>query len=138
MLSWERSRWIVCAFIASAAYFPAALWLKHSYVEPPTPGGAVLRLSRPFDEIQGTDLAVVADAPALDSLSDTTEFPEKSPFILYENETPLGPAHRPHDEIAADGRGRFSHWRGSGFVFSSSDGTNPVSNGRTYWVVQSR
>ncbi len=138
MLNWTGSRWIVCAFIASAIYFPAALSLKYSYVEPRQPEGVVLRLTRPFEQIQGNDVSAVADAPSLDSLADTPEFPERSPFILYENETPLGPAHREHDEIAKYGHGRFSHWHGSGFVFSSSDGTNPSSNGRTYWVVQPR
>jgi hypothetical protein len=118
-----------------AVYFSAALWLKYSYVEPPKPAGAVFRLDRPFLKMEGSDLAFYVKAPSLDQLSDTPESETKSPFLLYENATPLGPAHAEHAEIEKYGHGRFSHWSGAGFIFSSSDGTNPLTNGRTYWAV---
>jgi hypothetical protein len=125
----------VSAVAAIAVYFSAALWLKYTYVEPPKPPGVVLRLDRPFLTMEGSDLAFNVKLPSLDQLSDTPEFPSKSPFILYENTTPLGPAHVAHAEIEKYGHGRFSHWSGAGFIFSSSDGTNPLTNGRTYWAV---
>jgi len=136
MPNWNRLTWIVCAALAIAVYFPAALWLKSSYVEAPKPTGAVvLRLNRPFYELRGSDTAFAVNVPSLDPLSDTMEFQKRSPFMLYENATPLGPAHAEHTDIVKYGHGRFSHWNGSGFIFSSSDGTNPKSNGRTYWAV---
>ena len=135
MPDWSRSKWGVCAIVAVAAYFSAALWLKRSYVELPKPAGVAIRLERPFFELQGSDLAVSVKVPSLDHLSDSSDLTERSPFMLYENATPLGPAHAPHVDILKYGRGRFSHWNGSGFIFSSSDGTRPRSNGRTYWAV---
>lgn len=50
---------------------------------------------------------------------------------LSENGRSLGPAHTPHNEISQKGGGRFSHWKGQ-VVFSSSDGSDPRTNGRTY------
>jgi hypothetical protein len=51
----------------------------------------------------------------------------------------LGPAHSRHDYIINQGGGRFSHWHnGTGnayLVFSASDATNPLTNGRSYLAV---
>ncbi len=58
---------------------------------------------------------------------------KRSTVILYENEKKLGPSHTPHNEISEKGEGRFSHWKGS-LVFSSFDGTNPLTNGRKYFA----
>lgn len=50
---------------------------------------------------------------------------------LYEDGRLLGPAHQDHATIAALGGGRYSHWQG--YVrFSSSDGSDPRHNGRSY------
>jgi hypothetical protein len=126
----------VCAGVVIAAYFSAALWLNYSYVEPPKPAGKlIVPLERPFFELHGSDIAFSVKVPSLDHLSDTSEFQDRSPFLLYENMTPLGPPHSAHAEIVKYGRGRFSHWHGSGFIFSSSDGSSPRTNGRTYWAV---
>ncbi len=54
-----------------------------------------------------------------------------SPLLLFEDHVPIGPAHCLHDEIRQKGAGRFSHWQGH-LWFSSSDNTNPQSNGRQY------
>jgi hypothetical protein len=136
MPNWNRSTWSVCAIVAIAVYFSVAVWLKHSYVEPPKPMGlTVIRLERPFFELQGSDVAFSVRVPALEHLSDSMEFPGRSPFLLYENMTRLGPPHTEHASIVKYGRGRFSHWKDSGFIFSSSDGSSPKTNGRTYWAV---
>lgn len=136
MLNWSKSTWGVCAIVAVAVYFSAALWLKDSYVEPTKPSGhMVIKLERPFFGLQGSDIAFAVKAPPFEHLSDTSEFPKRSPFVLYENATRLGPPHAAHAEIVKHGRGRFSHWNESGFIFSSSDGSSPRTNGRTYWAV---
>jgi hypothetical protein len=120
----------------TALYFAAGLWLKHSYVEPPMPTGVrVIRLERPFYQLLGSKLAFSVKVPALEDLSDTMEFRDRSPFVLYEDMRRLGPPHTEHAEILKYGSGRFSHWNLSGFIFSSSDGTNPQYNGRAYWAV---
>jgi hypothetical protein len=132
-----RSKWIAFGLAATALYFAAALWLKHSYVEPARPTGArVVRLDRPFFELVGSNnKAFSVKVPELEALSDTMEQPNRSPFLLYEGTRPLGPGHSDHSELLRYGHGRFSHWNQSGFIFSSSDGTNPRYNGRTYWAV---
>jgi hypothetical protein len=138
MLNWNKSTQVVfaAAAVIFAAYLPAALWLKHSYVEPPKPGGEIIRLERPFIRVKGSDLAFTARAPSLEQLSDSETAPRRSPFLLFEDGRPLGPARSEHADIATLGHGRFSHWTGAGFIFSSSDGTNPQSNKRTYWAVR--
>jgi hypothetical protein len=135
MPNWNRLTWCASAIAAIALYFLTALWLKYSYVKTPRPAGAVFSLSRPFFEIQGSEVAFAVKVPSLDELSDSPGAPRRSPFMLYENTVPLGPAHTEHTEILRYGQGRFSHWNDAGFIFSSSDGTNPKFNGRTYWVV---
>ncbi|WP_426433933.1 hypothetical protein [Bradyrhizobium genosp. P] len=77
--------------------------------------------------------------PWFGDLADAGREQDNSPIILYEDDKPLGPAHTtPHSDISAIGLGRFSHWKGnySVFVFSSSDNTDPRTNGRSYWAVK--
>lgn len=52
-------------------------------------------------------------------------------LVLFEDGRPLGPADALHAEIAARGGGRYSVW-GDWLYFSSSDGSDPRSNGRRY------
>jgi hypothetical protein len=52
---------------------------------------------------------------------------------LREDGVLLGPAHAMHDDIRVLGHGRFSHWHDT-LYFSTSDGTDPRSNGRAYTV----
>jgi len=54
-----------------------------------------------------------------------------SSLQLFENGNPLGPAHSLHRDIRSEGRGRFSHWH-SNLYFSSSDNSDPRTNGRVY------
>jgi hypothetical protein len=57
-----------------------------------------------------------------------------SQLMLLENGRPLKP-HQAHVLIGSDGLGRFSHWGAHGLLFSSSDNTDPRTNGREYKVV---
>jgi len=57
-----------------------------------------------------------------------------STAIVLENGIPLpGPANAPHQEIREIGRGRYSFWY-SNVYFSTSDNSNPLSNGREYAI----
>jgi hypothetical protein len=58
---------------------------------------------------------------------------EASFLELYEDGRRLGPPHSPHDHIRTVGQGAFSHW-GRELYFSTSDGSSPLTNGRTYLV----
>jgi hypothetical protein len=57
-----------------------------------------------------------------------------SGVLLLEDGEPLGPAHCSHDDIRTLGKGRYSHW-GTCLYFSSSDHTDPNSNGRVYSLL---
>jgi hypothetical protein len=131
---------ITVGLTALAVYISIAFWLQDSYVppppSPPAPPGTVLELewsSDLFKKMNG--FAHFWQAPSLDSEADTADDPERSPYLVYEDDRPLGPAHAVHTEIASLGHGRFSHWKGIGFIVSSRDGTSPISNGRKYRVV---
>jgi FkbM family methyltransferase len=65
--------------------------------------------------------------------------PERSdaPTLLLEDDRVLGPGHSLHDEIRSAGRGRYSHWR-SEIYFSTSDGSDPTTNGRRYIAILQR
>ncbi len=55
----------------------------------------------------------------------------QSKLRLYEDEMILGPSHALHTDIGNDGSGRFSHWK-QYLYFSTSDGSDPNTNGRLY------
>jgi Macrocin-O-methyltransferase (TylF) len=64
---------------------------------------------------------------------DTNEDPHCSRLIVIEDSVVLGPAHALHDAIRDEGGGLYSHWHGTLYL-SSSDNTDPRSNGREYRV----
>src|SRR5258708_6641027 len=101
----------------------------------PPPAGMVAELKafHKFQADKGFDYVVAA--PALENFADDLAHATRSPFVVYEDDRPLGPAHARHADISTLGHGRFSHWKDLGFLISSSDGTNPRTNGRNYWVV---
>ena len=61
--------------------------------------------------------------------------PGRSKVILLEDGKPLGPAHTAHVETMAKGMGRWSHWGARGIQFSTSDNSDPRTNGRQYKVI---
>jgi hypothetical protein len=65
---------------------------------------------------------------------DSGSRPNGSPLRLFENDRALGPAHTDHSAIRQLGRGAFSHWKGR-ILFSTSDNSDPTSNGRSYRFV---
>jgi hypothetical protein len=65
--------------------------------------------------------------------ADTNETPRDSELVPFEDGRALGPSHVLHAEIRQRGGGRYSHWNGS-IIFSTSDGSDPRSNGRMYTI----
>ena len=136
MPNWSPKTKATAMIALFAVYFPIALYLRHSYAPEQAPAGTVVDLKRPFLRFSADNgFSFYVLAPTLDSLADSDDDIKRSPFVIYENDRPLGPAHAKHADIAKLGYGRFSHWTQAGFIFSSSDGTSPASNGRRYWVV---
>ncbi|MBR1164083.1 methyltransferase domain-containing protein [Bradyrhizobium elkanii] len=62
---------------------------------------------------------------------DDSTSPISSSLALFEDGKLLGPPHSAHDTIQKIGRGAYSHWGGALFL-SSSDGSDPNTNGRQY------
>jgi 2-polyprenyl-6-hydroxyphenyl methylase/3-demethylubiquinone-9 3-methyltransferase len=72
--------------------------------------------------------------PQYASTGDSAANPQRSPLRLREDGTVIGLAHSAHAEIADHGRGRYSHWVDT-LYFSSSDNSDPNTNGREYSVA---
>ena len=66
-----------------------------------------------------------------------SDLESSSSLELFEDDQPLGPAHAPHDQMRSLGGGRFSHW-GTHLFFTTSDNSDPRSNGRRYTVREAR
>jgi hypothetical protein len=120
---------VVVSFLATT--FVLDLWWPVTRCSMETP----LELKRPFAK-SGTGYAYVAAAPKQfqDSGNDLKNV-AKSPLLLCENGRPIGPVHTPLNEIQTSGSGRFTHW-GTNIFFSTSDNSDPNTNGRVYSVVQ--
>lgn len=54
--------------------------------------------------------------------------------VLMEDGKPLGPVAS-HADIIAKGRGAYSHWRAETLYFSTTDNSDPRTNGRVYTLV---
>lgn len=90
------------------------------------------RLKGPFQWNDG--LCWTFQFPSSKTEGDSLSSPRKSNILLYEGNRLLGPAHAHHTDIRKKGGGSYSHWE-SFLYFSTSDGSDPNSNGRTYTVI---
>lgn len=58
----------------------------------------------------------------------------KSSVTVWENGVQLGPAHQVHKDIRTSGGGRFSYWVQGNLYFSTTDNSDPRTNGRKYEI----
>lgn len=79
---------------------------------------------------------MVALDPAFCPLTDDIGFVTRSILALEEDGVLLGPGHAAHDSIAMTGHGQYSHWRHT-LYFSTSDNSDPNTNGRQYTIKPS-
>ncbi len=93
----------------------------------------VEKLSRGFkhQEKYGWYIAL----PDLESFANDAEHPTRSTLLLFENDNLLQPAHASHD-VWNSGGGCYSHWK-EFLYFSTSDGSDPNTNGREYRIMYS-
>jgi hypothetical protein len=96
------------------------------------PNGQAIDLSPPLSQLEG--YAYKVSIPQLSSFGDTAELATRSPAVVCEGDHRLGPGHTPFLEIVQKGAGRFIHYSDI-VVFSSSDNTDPNSNGRRYKIL---
>ena len=97
---------------------------------PPASSGRAIVLHPPFQHDDG--YCFLTASIGLDPIvGDSSDAPRRSIWTVYEGETPLAPGHAPHVDIRAQGGGAFSHWGGQ-LYFSTSDNSDPNTNGRHY------
>jgi hypothetical protein len=126
------------AALIYAAYLPIALRLQHSYVPPvpPTHRSPPPRLAArawplgPISPYGRGGIAFQAHVDAFGPLEEDNDAEKHSPVVLYEDGKPLGPAHSTLADITRVGGRRYTHLKGVGMVFSSSDNTDSTTNGR--------
>jgi hypothetical protein len=145
ILTKHRSAKWIGTMAAILLHLVTAYWLKGSFVEDvnfakgPNVAGEKILMYPPFSRLGGSRFAVAQERYDLfDDLTDSEECTHRSPIEMYENDKRLGPAHSSYEEIVKLGQGRFSHLKQNGttLYWSSSDGSDPNSNGRAYWVVK--
>ena len=136
---------LILSSLGAVAYFATAFWVKTAYhpvlpANAPKVSGEIVLLQRPFRVFSDSAFAAIANDTWFYKNADSADNTERSDIELYEDEKPLGPAHSVHRDVGTIGQGRFSHWRFaySMFLFSSSDNTDPNTNGRNYWAVRPR
>jgi 2-polyprenyl-3-methyl-5-hydroxy-6-metoxy-1,4-benzoquinol methylase len=89
-------------------------------------------LKGPFNKEKGFAWQVWLSEYA--STADDNDHPYRSKLILLEDGEPLWLRHTIHDEIRKVGKGCYSHWQ-DGLIFSTTDNSDPSTNGRTYQIV---
>lgn len=88
------------------------------------------RIGPPFR--QAGERGWIADLPPeLDVPTDGNDEPYRCRLTLREDGLLLGPAHAVHEDVEKSGRGAYSFW-GRFLYFSTSDGSDPNQNGRSY------
>jgi hypothetical protein len=70
----------------------------------------------------------------LHARTDNNDAPYQSHLRLFEDGLELGPGHSRHETIRTAGNGHYSLWL-SALYFSTSDGSDPNTNGRSYTVT---
>jgi hypothetical protein len=95
--------------------------------------GRVLMLKGPFSR-QGEHGFLVMELGSGDAGSDHADNPTRSTAVLCEDGHAIGSPHSLHDDIRSKGGGLYSHWSGS-LYFSTSDNSDPNTNGRTYKLI---
>jgi hypothetical protein len=84
----------------------------------------------PFFPVKG-HVWLVHTPELQDMPSDGPLAPTASKLSIYEDSKLLGPAHSDYESILSLGNGRYRHWQGL-LYFSTSDNSNPNTNGRDY------
>ncbi len=132
-------RMILMLVIAALAVSGMLTVLQRHFAVTPR-GSLVAALHPPYEYHAGFAWRAVHMLPLdLQSLLPYADDPKveggKSPVVIYEDGKALGPAHSNFAEISKLGHGRFTWWIDQGMFFSTSDGSDPNSNGRRYWAV---
>lgn len=121
----------VAAYVAAAAYFHA------SYVDPRPMARIVVQLMPPFQHEAGhafSGQGLPGEYAAVIPFADEPREGAPSRTAIYEDGRLLGAGHSSFGDIRDLGRGRFLHLNGPVY-FSSTDNSDPNTNGRRYWIA---
>ena len=138
-LSIERSLGLILLiFIPAFAFTFLSVWYIGVISIPE--GEVVIKLSvKPYEK-HGNAVFSRQDGivTTLNDDADDRNIPgdSRSRTIVYEYGRPLGPGHSTFKDVRDLGAGRFAHLKNFGLIFSSSDNSDPNTNGRTYWLVK--
>ena len=133
---------LICACVVIASFFVSSDVLDYFDASSGTncaagasccPNGEATDLSPPFSQSQLEGYAYKVSIPQLSGVADT-ERGLVSPTVVCEGDHRMGAAHTPIVDIIQKGGGRFIHYDDNVF-FSSSDNTDPNTNGRRYRIV---
>lgn len=124
-----QRRLVLATIFGAILYIPLGLYLD---TLPPwrEPDPGIIR--PPFKHFGGNAWQYLTLIPG--AVSDSNEAPSRSRLEVTEDRHALGPAHTTHVDIAEKGNGRYSHWQSS-LIFSTSDNSDPNTNGRAYRVI---
>src|SRR5215218_11098842 len=117
--------------VVMVAFF-GTLWLMDRFWDYACPKGRTFVMKPPFGSWGG--FSYTTPSAELEASADSSGFPLRSRHVICEDNWVIGPSHSRHADIVNLGAGRFSHWE-SLFVFSTSDNSNPNTNGRKYVAV---
>ena len=133
-------RLLICACVVIASFFVSLDIVDYFKSRPNCaagapccPNGQASDLSPPFSQSQLEGYGYKVSIPQLSGVADT-ERGLISPTVVCEGDHRMGPGHTPFLEVIQTGAGRFSHYNDL-VIFSSSDNTDPNSNGRRYKIV---
>lgn len=99
--------------------------------------GGALRIEPGAVELQSGHAYWVRLPDAWLPVASDMEHPQRSTVVVEEDGVALAPGNTPLETVQKVGRGSFLHW-GVWLYFSTSDNTDPRTNGRTYHVVLPR
>jgi hypothetical protein len=133
--------WLINLFVLAISFFVALDLLEYFEGRSSAPcahasccpKGQEFVLAPPFSVKLG-DYGYKVSIPQLMQPGDTEANMQRSRTVMCEGDLRIGPGHTPYTEIGTKGFGRFIHYQNE-IAFSSSDNTDPNSNGRQYKIV---
>lgn len=128
-------RLVIGAVILVGSFFLTLSALD--YFVPRCPAGAATFPMRGrFAKVSEQGVAYVTNVPEWSDI-ETPGDTSSSNTAVCENNVSLGPAHSYQGDILTKGRGRFVHSKVV-LIFSTSDNSDPNTNGRRYSIVRLR
>jgi hypothetical protein len=126
--------WLKATLVLFAIYLPCAWWIDRSYKPdpngPPPSSGIRVRLLTSYYAPM-TSFAVTVR----DQVGTFERVEDPGRLELWENGRKLGPSNSALNDVVSYGKGRYLIERPLRITWSSSDNSNPMTNGRTYWIV---